>query len=196
MQLTRRRFLGTSVAAGAGMLAPAGLDLLLARIAHAAPAAGYGPLVADPASMLDLPAGFGYRMLSTALLGEPLHERFGQKLTSGDPVPPLHDGMAAFSGKRGVTILVRNHEIDLRGDHMVDPGRVRPYDKLARGGTTTLWVDSDRNLVKSFASLSGTVRNCAGGRTCPSRSWFPVLWRPVAMDETCFVRRPREQRPT
>ena len=57
MRLTRRRFLGTSVAAGAGLLAPAGLDLLLARIAHAAPAAGYGPLVPDPALLLDLQIG-------------------------------------------------------------------------------------------------------------------------------------------
>ena len=194
MRLTRRRFLGTSVAAGAGLLAPSGLDLLLARLAHAAPAAGYGPLVPDPASMLDLPAGFEYRMLSTALLGEPAHERFGQKLSSGEPVPPLHDGMASFSGKRGVTILVRNHEIDLRGDHMVDPGRVRPYDKLAKGGTTTLWVDSDRNVVKSFASLSGTGRNCAGGRTpwsswlsCEECTYMPGDQDPVNHDRTPLV---------
>ena len=195
MRLTRRRFLGTSVAASAGFLAPAGLDLLLARIAHGAtPALGYGPLIPDPAAMLDLPAGFQYRMLSTAMLGAPEHERFGQKLSSGDPVPPLHDGMAAFAGKRGVTILVRNHEIDLRGDHMVDPGRVRPYDTLAKGGTTTLWVDADRNLVKSFASLSGTGRNCAGGPTpwnsyltCEECTHMPGEKDPVNHDRTPLV---------
>ena len=68
MRLSRRRFLGTSVAAGAGLLAPAGLQVLLARIAHGATqAAGYGPLVPDPRGMLDLPLGFQYRMFSNSL---------------------------------------------------------------------------------------------------------------------------------
>src|SRR5262249_33874227 len=47
----------------------------------------------------------------------------------------------------------------------------RPYDPRSGGGTTTLWVDPDRRLVASFASLSGTLRNCAGGPT-PWGSWL------------------------
>jgi secreted PhoX family phosphatase len=71
MTLSRRRFLRRSAAATAGILMPSGLDLLAARMAHAAGAAslaapGYGPLQRDPAKLLDLPKGFQYRALSTA----------------------------------------------------------------------------------------------------------------------------------
>ncbi len=172
-RLDRRRFLGLSAAAGAAALAPASLDVVLARMAHGATQAvrGYGPLVPDPKQLLDLPAGFSYRAFSTAMYGAPQHERFSMKLTNGDPVPPLHDGMAAFRIQRGLTALVRNHEIDIGMTERVDPGRVRPYDPLGTGGTTTLWIDEDDYLVNSFASLSGTFRNCAGGAT-PWDSWL------------------------
>jgi uncharacterized protein len=169
----RRRFLGLSAAAGAAVLAPASLDLVLASIVHGATrsARGYGPLVPDPKQLLDLPAGFSYRAFSTAMYGAPNHERFGMKLTNGDPVPPLHDGMAAFRIKRGITALVRNHEIDVGMSEPVDPLRMRPYDPLGTGGTTTLWINEQDELLNSFASLSGTFRNCAGGAT-PWDTWL------------------------
>jgi len=79
--------------------------------------------------------------------------------------------MAAFAGPAGPTILVRNHELNLGEAPRADARRALPYDHLTGGGTTTLWVDAERNLVKAYPSLSGTLRNCAGGRT-PWNSWL------------------------
>ena len=62
---------------------------------------GYGPLVADPAGLLDLPEGFSYRVISS----------FGQMMDDGDTVPDNADGMGAFPGPHGMVILVRNHEL-------------------------------------------------------------------------------------
>ena len=179
MNLSRRQFLRTAAAASASALSSGALEALFARAAGAQGtrdsrswrAAGYGPLVADPAGLLDLPAGFQYRAFSTARRGTTADARFSQKLPNGDFVPCMHDGMGAFAGPSGLTVLVRNHEVGLGDSPGVDPRRERPYDLAAHGGTTTLWVDAERKLVRSFASLSGTVRNCSGGAT-PWGSWL------------------------
>lgn len=175
MSWSRRSFLRASLLGFPGLLAPAGLDAALTAIARGPRrfAEGLGPLVADPAGLLDLPAGFQYRLLSPGTLddGHDGAPRRSSKLDNGEPTPPLHDGMAAFAGPVGITILVRNHELNLDDAPMVDARRKRPYDARVGGGTTTLWVDAERTLVKSFPSLSGTLRNCAGGRT-PWNSWL------------------------
>ncbi len=94
-------------------------------------------------------------------------------MADGNPVPNLHDGMGAFQGPRGTTILICNHEIGGVGS----TGKVQvpsdlAYDPVCRGGTTTIVVNSTtRQLVKQFASLGGTIRNCAGGIT-PWGSWI------------------------
>ena len=175
MSWSRRTFLRASLLGSTGLLAPGGLDVALAAMARGPRGAafGFGPLVPDPDGLLDLPAGFRYRMFSSGILDDDraTQARFASALTNGEPTPPLHDGMAAFEGPDGATILVRNHELD-RGDApMVDARRALPYDTLTGGGTTTLWVDAERNLVKAYPSLSGTLRNCAGGRT-PWNSWL------------------------
>ncbi|MGH7730103.1 MAG: alkaline phosphatase PhoX, partial [Candidatus Eiseniibacteriota bacterium] len=176
MPSSRRQFLRRAAAASAGLLVPNALQLLAARMAEAAgpaslAARGYGPLVRDPAGLLDLPPGFRYRALSTALLGSEQDRRFTQRMTNGEPVPARHDGMAAFPGPEDLTVLVRNHELEPSHRPAVDPSGRRRYDRLGTGGTTTLWVDRDRNVVRSFASLAGTFRNCAGGPT-PWGSWL------------------------
>jgi secreted PhoX family phosphatase len=118
---------------------------------------GYGPL--SPAGpVLDLPDGFHY-------------VRFGDEgspMSNGVPTPPCHDGMAAFSGSSGTVRLVRNHEVTEVGEAFASPA----YDPVATGGTTTLVFDARAGrLLSSFPSLSGTHRNCAGGRT-PWGSWL------------------------
>ena len=77
---------------------------------------GYGPLVPDPAGILDLPAGFRYVAFSQ--VGTDV-------LDDGRPVPGSHDGMAAFSGRRGRTMLVRNHEVSPEDVEGTGPFRSR-----------------------------------------------------------------------
>ncbi|MGH9179877.1 MAG: alkaline phosphatase PhoX, partial [Acidimicrobiales bacterium] len=123
----------------------------------------YGPLV--PArdhttglELLLLPRGFEYLSFgwTNDLMGD------------GVPTPGSHDGMAAFRIDDGVH-LVRNHE---RGAGSPFGPPALAYDAGAGGGTTTLVFDPDAGQpVDSWASLSGTIRNCAGGPT-PAGSWL------------------------
>jgi|KBSSwiStaDraftv2_1062776.scaffolds.fasta_scaffold134532_2 secreted PhoX family phosphatase len=201
MRWSRRSFLRTSLAGASGLFTPGGVDLALAAISNGPQLAakGYGALVSDPDGLLDLPAGFRYQLLSTGITEDDrkTDARFDSPLSDGSPTPGLHDGMAAFAGPDGVTILVRNHELDTFHGPKVDVRRERPYDPLTGGGTTTLWVDPERRLVRSFASLSGTLRNCAGGPT-PWGSWLsaeetnlmPGAEDPVNADLTPKVSKP------
>jgi len=191
MRWSRRSFLRTSLAGAAGLALPASLDRALAAMPTGArlAAEGYGALARDTAGLLDLPTGFHYQLLSTGITEKDRKDRetdarFDSPLSDGSPTPGLHDGMASFAGPDGMTILVRNHELNTLDGPFVDPKRERPYDPKTGGGTTTLWVDPERRLVKSFASLSGTLRNCAGGRT-PWGSWLSceeTVYAPGAED--------------
>jgi len=114
---------------------------------------GYGPLIKDPNGILDLPQGFHYKMLSQA----------GDIMPNGDKVPAMHDGMAAFRGDKNTTILVRNHENSTNSNYPVN-GK-NPWNTGAAGGTTTLIVGPNREIIDQYVSSSGTIRNCAGGST-------------------------------
>jgi uncharacterized protein len=169
--LPRRSFLLGAGGGAAGVLAFSGsLARVLGTPAGAATRAripGYGPLVPDPAGVLDLPAGFRYVAFS----------RVGtDTLDDGTPVPGSHDGMAAFEGARGRTLLVRNHEIspeDVEEDGAAPVPHVdgHTYDPQGTGGTTTLVVDRARRLESHAVSLAGTSSNCAGGPT-PWDTWL------------------------
>lgn len=112
---------------------------------------GYGPLVKDPNGIFDLPKGFQYKIISET----------GDRMTNGDLVPGLPDGMAAFQGSKNSTILVRNHECGTNHDYPVN-GK-NPWSKGAAGGTTALVVGSNREVVSEYVTNSGNIRNCAGG---------------------------------
>jgi secreted PhoX family phosphatase len=173
VRISRRSWLAGGLGVTAGFV---GL-----RHALFAPSPGmskrYGRLRREPLGYLALPEGFSCVPLSAT----------GETLSDGLLVPGGHDGMAAFPGPDGRTILVRNHELEGRQAKIgpfgaaLDRLGMIPKDRLydfgsgrlpGQGGTTTLVFDPrSRRLERHFLSLAGTWRNCAGGPT-PWGTWL------------------------
>lgn len=158
MSLSRRQFVALAGAGSSSTVFMAALEAFYAN--KSVDAARYGCLTPDPQGVLDLPAGFKYKRLSET----------GQMMDDGYKVPGAHDGMGAFRGENGTTILVRNHEIGAASDILTEMPNA--YDSMGLGGTTTLIIDNrDRAVIKHYRSLAGTYLNCAGGST-PWGSWL------------------------
>lgn len=172
-----RRNLVSLLGSGAAGLTLAPLTTFYARAAHAhgTPAfgAGFGPLSPQypingcqiPEALrniafITLPPGFEYLVVSTT----------GTTMSDGNLVPGGHDGMAAFRGPNGTTVVVRNHELGTSGIQVAAPPSAM-YNPAAFGGTTTMIFDNQGWLQKHYASLGGTARNCAGGPT-PWDTWL------------------------
>jgi secreted PhoX family phosphatase len=161
MSADRRQFLRVTASAFAGLAASGCM-----RTSFSAAGASYGPLVPDAGGLLDLPAGFSYRVISS----------LGEAMSDGGTVPDAADGMGCFDLGGGKIALVRNHELQPQHDGGGVSGMA--YDTVARslvplpGGTTTIVLDGGTLAVeRQFRSLAGTIRNCAGGVT-PWGSWL------------------------
>lgn len=157
----RRRFLSASLGAGS-CLSLGGTLAALSACSKEERSPADLKLQPDPQGLCDLPAGFSYRVIS----------RHGDLMSDGQTVPDYHDGMGCFAGPAGEIILVRNHEVSTY--FPFDPPSPLPalaYDGKACGGTTTVWLSPDLQLIRHYLSLTGTIRNCSGGVT-PWGTWI------------------------
>ena len=147
------------VTAGGGLTALGACeaeDKLVARVS------GYGPLV--PMGDLALPRGFSYKVIS----------RQGDPMDDGNLTPGIFDGMGAFPGPDGSTILIRNHENQRKAGEipvMVPEDDRYDQDPTYVAGGTKLVVDRNLQVIEDFAILGGTDTNCAGGQM-PWGSWI------------------------
>ncbi len=129
---------------------------------------GFGELVPTATkntgeTYLALPKGFEYKAIG----------KIGSPMADGQKTPPAHDGMAAFKVGKELRI-VRNHEVSggSKPKEGIAIGKNNHYDEMAGGGTTTLVINpKTHEIERDFVSLSGTLINCAGGRT-PWGSWI------------------------
>lgn len=157
----RRQFLGATGSAFAALLAS---GCMTRGVEPALAFTDYGPLVKDPAGMLDLPEGFSYRLLSS----------LGDAMSDGGTVPDKADGMGCLDIGNGEIVLVRNHELIPTDDAggPIAKGFGTRNGEIVPGGTTNIVLDADTLAVKrQFRTLGGTIRNCSGGVT-PWGSWL------------------------
>lgn len=145
--ISRRRFLARSAvnAIALGLGGSALTTLAFPDFARAGGADDFGPLQAPDANGLRLPPGFQSRIVARS-----------NQVVGGtgfvwhrDP-----DGGATFAADDGGWLYVSNSESD-----------------GGAGGVGVLRFDVSANIVDAYRILSGTSRNCAGGRT-PWQTWL------------------------
>lgn len=160
--MDRRQFLTRSVVAGAAVAAgPFQGFLASPAFATGVDYGAIGPVpdLRDGVVRLDLPSGFSYRSFHHP----------GEVMRDGTPVPARGDGMAAFAGPKGDTVLIRNHEINGPVGAFGNPAL--SYDPMTGGGTVTTLITNRGEIISDWMSLNGTQMNCAGGPT-PWGSWL------------------------
>lgn len=175
--MNRRSFIKGSAVFGGAFAALGPFQAMSARRVLGAAIAkndGYGPLVNK--GDLWLPSDFNYQIISVQ----------GTIMSDGQPTPGIFDGMAAYRGRGGTTVLIRNHENrEQSGEQKVLVPAALQYNTAARAGNTKLEVQRKRagkdpvtgqplyeyEVVRDFAILGGTSTNCAGGIRSP-QTWI------------------------
>lgn len=175
--MNRRNFIKGSAVFGGALASLGPFQALSARRVLGAAitkSEGYGPLVNK--GDLWLPVDFNYQIISVQ----------GTVMSDGQPTPGIFDGMAAYPGRGGTTVLIRNHENRERAGELkvMTPAHLQ-YNTAALGGNTKLEVRRKRagtdptsgqplynyEVVRDFAILGGTSTNCAGGIRSP-HTWI------------------------
>lgn len=169
--VTRRQFtFGASALAFSGLTASFFGKVNAAELKQTIKA--FGPLITDPNTLLDLPAGFNYQVIS----------QLGDLMADGFNVPDKADGMGCFALDDERVILIRNHELTPKdllnaADSLKQHKTHLAYDRTNEGialpgGTSKLVYNLKSQKVESqFLTSVGTIRNCAGGIT-PWNSWL------------------------
>ena len=85
-------------------------------------------------------------------------------MDDGQSTPNEHDGMGIIRNESGVLTICRNHECKQGGLAFGDIASA--YDPRATAGCSNLTFDTvNGRWLKAWSSLSGTLKNCAGGPT-------------------------------
>jgi secreted PhoX family phosphatase len=141
----------------------------------------YGKLLNDPNALIDLPAGFSYRIISS----------LNEKMADGLPVPDRADGMGCFYLDDERVALIRNHELSPKDKTIKSANKQMldlAYDSARNdyplpGGTSSIIYNHRLQQVEhQFMSLIGTIRNCSGGIT-PWNTWLTCEESTAKADE-------------